>query len=511
MGALEALQPQQTLAPEQGGLPGTHQGQIGRGGLYGKPGPREGAIKPQAAQQRSLAQPVGQAGTAGKVPGGQTPTAVEGEAPAHHTAGAQPGSAAVAIEPRQLQLAASPAALQAGAQRHQPERVALGGHSFQPGGQPLLGINAARHPPGPAGIAPAALRQQELTAAAVERGGIHLERSTAASRCPAQLGEPQAAAAGEGAAIEVEPHAAIGAAFDASRQRNEGPQGLQHEATRFEQRLPALLLPVAVAADHRTAPLPRRPGAGPQIDGAPAQTHSHLAGGVEADRPGRIGAQAPEPHRCGLQHAEAQFQGRRLRARWQRPEHPDLTGRIAAQIDLGRLEAEIEDQLALAPAGHRVDQHRHRPHRDGGSILRSRQKAAGADAQAIGRQALERAELQRPTHHLAHLLLEPGSPVLVDAVQQIPAGDPHRQRQGADQPPGQQQPQHEDARDAAQLRASEPPREIRPPLAISPHRQLPQSLGQPPHGRGRSPPGRPQYKELVPSSPAPPWPPIRSS
>jgi hypothetical protein len=263
MGALEALQPQQTLTPEQGGLPGTHQRQIGRGALDGEPGAPEGAIKPQASQQRKLGQPVGQAGTTGQFAGGQTPAAVEGEAPAHHTAGAQPRGTAAAIEPRKFQHAAAPAALQAGPQRHQPERIAPGRHSLKPGGQSLLAIHAARQAPGPAGIAPAALGQQQLAAAAVERGGIHLKGSTAAGRRPAQIGEPQTAATGEAAAIEAEPHATIGMAIDASRQGNEGPQGLQREAARFDQRLPAPPLPVAVTADHRAAPLARCPGAGP--------------------------------------------------------------------------------------------------------------------------------------------------------------------------------------------------------------------------------------------------------
>ena len=188
---------------------------------------------------------------------------------------------------------------------------------------------------------------------------------------------------------------------------------------------------------------------GTHVDATGRQVEVGLAADPGLQRPPVGLGEAPKPHLGRLQQPESQVEPGGPAARRQGSQFPDLPEAVAAQVDFGADEIQLQLEALLLPAGQGPHPGPHPAHIDAGVVALARQETAGTHLQPPRAKALIGTQLQRVAHDGAHLTFDPGSPVAIEPGQQPIGADPGQQRQCCHRTTGQNQGQQQPSGEAA--------------------------------------------------------------
>ena len=192
---------------------------------------------------------------------------------------------------------------------------------------------------------------------------------------------------------------------------------------------------------------PLQPGA--HVDATGRQVEVGLTPDLGLQGPPVGLGEAPKPHLRRLQQPESQVELGGPAARRHRSQFPDLPQAVAAQVDFGADEIQLQLEALLLPAGQGPHPGPNAAHIDGGVIALARQETAGTHLQPPRAKAPIGTQLQRVPHDVAHLTFDPGSPVAIEPGQQPIGADPGQQRQSCHRTAGQNQGQQQPTGEAA--------------------------------------------------------------
>ena len=424
-------------------------GQFGR---QAEVGGRQPSPQLQPPRQGLLPQPDGQAGQRRQVAGNHQPGALQIQHPAERAAEIEAGCAAPSLHAGPQESVLAQLAPQPGEQGRGAEAETLGRFGLHQ----QIEASLAGQPPGdrscPGLIPPATGGQLQLLVIAAQGQGRQGQVRGVGAGSPADsLGLQEAATAGH-PLLQAQPHLAIGVSRQAGggRQGQQRAEGGEGQAPGREIPLPTLALtPLALAQKQQGAGIlgPLQPGA--HVDATGRQVEVGLTPDLGLQGPPVGLGEAPKPHLGRLQQPESQVELGGPAARLQGSQFPDLPQAVAAQVDFGADEIQLQLEALLLPAGQGPYPGPNAAHSDGGVIALARQETAGTHLQPPRAKALIGTQLQRVPHDGAHLTFDPGSPVAIEPGQQPIGADPGQQRQSCHRTAGQNQGQQQPSGEAA--------------------------------------------------------------